>query len=240
MNEIIEFIKDNEPCRILPYKQTYQSRTKVDVLKLIQDPTKVTKIVGPMVRYSKSSFRDTCAHFDCDIIYTPMILAREFIRNDMARISEFSTNLENTKNKGLIVQLGVNNKEDLIRTIELLKDYCDAFGINSGCPIKQQNDEMIGAQLIYNPEGLIDMVRAVKSKYKEEVQLEVKIRIHDNWDQTVELCKGLYDANVDWITIHGRGKILDPHNLAILKQFSISDPNYPWISLLLPMEIALT
>lgn len=206
MNEIIELIKDNEPCRILPYKQTYQSRTKVDVLKLIQDPTKVTKIVGPMVRYSKSSFRDTCAHFDCDIIYTPMILAREFIRNDMARISEFSTNLEKTKNKGLIVQLGVNNKEDLIRTIELLKDYCDAFGINSGCPIKQQNDEMIGAQLIYNPEGLVDMVRAVKSKYKEEVQLEVKIRIHDNWDQTVELCKGLYDANVDWITIHGRGK----------------------------------
>ena len=185
MNDIIEQIKVSEPCRILPYPQTFQTRAKIDILKMIKDPSKTTKIVGPMVRYSKSSFRDTCAHFDCDVIYTPMILAREFIRNDLARISEFSTNLTNTKDKGLIVQLGVNNKEDLIRSIELMKDYCDAFGINSGCPIKQQNDEMIGAQLIYNPEGLIDMVIAVKAKYKDSVQLEVKIRIHDNWDQTV-------------------------------------------------------
>lgn len=203
---IITKMKTQEPCRILPQPQSYEKRDKVDILKLIRDPKHTTKIVGPMVRYSKSSFRDTCAHFDCDIIYTPMILAREFIRNDLARISEFTTNLNNTRKKGLIVQLGANNSIDLLRSIELLKDYCDGFGINCGCPIKQQNDEMIGAQLIYNPEGLCEMVKAVKEAYGEEVTLEVKIRIHDNLDQTVELCRKVYESGVDWITIHGRGK----------------------------------
>lgn len=206
LEEIIENMKTQEPCRILPQPQSERKRNKIDILEMIQDPCKTTTIIGPMVRYSKSSFRDTCAHFDGDIIYTSMILAREFIRNDLARISEFTTNLDNVRGKGLIVQLGVNNSIDLIRTIELLKDYCDGFGINSGCPIKQQNDEMIGAQLIYNPDGLCEMVSAVKSKYGDEVKLEVKIRIHDNWDQTVELCQRLFIAGVDWITVHGRGK----------------------------------
>ncbi|XBW37111.1 hypothetical protein QEN19_002689 [Hanseniaspora menglaensis] len=205
-DKMLENMRFQESCRILPQPQSDRVREKVDVLKMLKDPNSVTKIVGPMVRYSKSSFRDTCAHFDCDIIYTPMMLAREFIRNDLARISEFTTNLDNIRGKGLIVQLGVNNSIDLIRTIELLKDYCDAFGINSGCPIKQQNDEMIGAQLIYNPDGLCEMVSAVKKKYRDEVKLEVKIRIHDNWNQTVELCQRLHSAGADWISIHGRGK----------------------------------
>lgn len=158
-------------------------------------------IAGPMVRYSKLPFRQVCRHYDADIVYTPMILAREFVRNSHARMADFSTNDSDTP---LIVQVGVNNVTDLLRFVEMVSPYCDGIGINCGCPIKEQVREGIGSALIYNPSLLCEMVSAVKTKYGNTVRLETKIRIHDDWDQTVNLCQELCDAGVDWITIHGR------------------------------------
>ncbi|SCU90202.1 LAME_0E07492g1_1 [Lachancea meyersii CBS 8951] len=158
-------------------------------------------IAGPMVRYSKLPFRQVCRHYNVDIVYTPMILAREFVRNSHARMADFSSNENDSP---LIVQVGVNNVTDLLRFAEMVAPYCDGIGINCGCPIKEQIREGIGSALIYNPDLLTSMISAVKSKYGDKLRLETKIRIHDDWDQTVELCNLLCDAGVDWITIHGR------------------------------------
>ncbi|SCU98474.1 LADA_0H13256g1_1 [Lachancea dasiensis] len=182
------------------------------ILTKINDPLHIIKtrqithnrpvtIAGPMVRYSKLPFRQVCRHYDADIVYTPMILAREFVRNCHARIADFSSNESDSP---LIVQVGVNNVTDLLRFVEMVSPYCDGIGINCGCPIKEQIREGIGSALIYNPELLSSMVSAVKEKYGDKVRLETKIRIHDDWDQTVDLCHKLCDAGVDWITIHGR------------------------------------
>ncbi|QLG71618.1 hypothetical protein HG535_0B06640 [Zygotorulaspora mrakii] len=158
-------------------------------------------IAGPMVRYSKLPFRQVCRHYDVDIVYTPMILAREFVRNSHARMADFSTNKGDAP---LIVQVGVNNVSDLLKFVEMVAPYCDGVGINCGCPIREQIREGIGCALIYNPDLLCSMVSAVKQKYGEKLRLETKIRIHENLDETVTLCKRLCDAGVDWITIHGR------------------------------------
>ncbi|AMD19941.1 HCL210Wp [Eremothecium sinecaudum] len=178
---------------------------KNDPLHLIKTRKKThnrpATIAGPMVRYSKLPFRLTCLHYNTDIVYTPMILAREFVRNKHARMADFSTN---SRDSPLIVQVGVNNVTDLMRFVEMVSPYCDGIGINCGCPIKEQVREGIGSALIYNAELLTSMVRSVKEKYGDKVRLETKIRIHDDLKQTVALCDGLVDAGVDWITVHGR------------------------------------
>lgn len=158
-------------------------------------------IAGPMVRYSKLPFRQVCRHYDVDIVYSPMILAREFVRNSHARLADFSTN---RNDEPLIIQVGVNNVADLLKFVEMVAPYCDGVGINCGCPIKEQVREGIGCALIYNPGLLCSMVSAVKEKYGDRLRLETKIRIHDDLDETVSLCRQLCDAGVDWITIHGR------------------------------------
>lgn len=158
-------------------------------------------IAGPMVRYSKLAFRQTCRNYDVDIVYTPMILAREFVRNGHARMADFTTCDEDSP---LIVQVGVNNVNDLLKFTEMVYPYCDGIGINCGCPIKEQIREGIGSALIYNGELLSNMVKSVKDKYGDLVRLETKIRIHDDLDQTVKLCDQVCEAGVDWITIHGR------------------------------------
>lgn len=160
---------------------------------------------GPMVRYSKLAFRELCHHYNTDITYTPMILGREFVRNSNARLTDLTLSQQDTP---VIAQLGVNNTEDLLKCIEMLCPYVDAFGVNCGCPIKEQVREGIGAALIYNEDLMIDMVRQVKSKYGNKIRLEMKIRIHEHTTphRTLTLCERLCAAGVDWITVHGRLK----------------------------------
>lgn len=158
-------------------------------------------IAGPMVRYSKIAFRQTVRHHNVDIVYTPMMLAREYVRNRHARLTDFSTTKDDTP---LIVQVGCNNVTDLLKFVEMVSPYCDGIGINCGCPIREQVREGIGCALIYNPKLLSEMVSSVKSKYGDKVRIETKIRIHDQWDETVSLCYSLAESGVDWITIHGR------------------------------------
>lgn len=178
-------------------------------------------IAGPMVRYSKLPFRELCRDFDTDIVYTPMILAREFVRNDIARLSDFTTN---SRDRPVIVQVGVNNVEDLLKFTEMIYPYVDGIGINCGCPIKEQVREGIGAALMGQADLVASMVKAVKQKYGDRVCIETKIRIHSNLDQTVEFVKKVEASGVDFITVHGRTKNtrssipVDLHAIKLVKQ----------------------
>lgn len=190
-------------------------------LRILQTINKIqgrpAHVVGPMVRYSKLPFRELVRNFNADIVYTPMILAREFVRNDIARISDFSTNARDTS---VIVQVGCNNVNDLLKFVEMMHPYVDGFGINCGCPIREQVREGIGAALMSEPDLVADMVKAVKDKYGDKVCIETKIRIHADLEETVSFVKKVESAGVDFITVHGRTKTTrssQPANLDAIK-----------------------
>lgn len=190
-------------------------------LKAIQqanDEGRPAYIVGPMVRYSKLAFRTLCRDYNADIVYTPMILAREFCRNQNARLSDYSTN---TRDVPVIVQFGANNSIDLIRACHLIKPYCSGIGLNCGCPIKEQVAEGIGAALMTRPELVAQMVQDVKKEFGKDFFVDVKMRIHKNLDDTVAFAKMVEAAGADIISVHGRLK----------NQRSSTDPNYAAIKL---------
>ncbi|XP_029870715.1 tRNA-dihydrouridine(20a/20b) synthase [NAD(P)+]-like isoform X3 [Aquila chrysaetos chrysaetos] len=93
----------------------------------------VVKICAPMVRYSKLAFRTLVRKYSCDLCYTPMIVAADFVRSAKARDSEFTTN------KGLhlscgeavsgfpVIQRGIH--EDLKRTVDLCQK-AEATGVS--------------------------------------------------------------------------------------------------------------
>ncbi|GMG24466.1 unnamed protein product [Ambrosiozyma monospora] len=132
-----------------------------------------------------------------------MILAREFVRSKNARLSDFSTN---AKDRSLIVQIGSNNVTDLLRMVEMISPYVDGIGLNCGCPIKEQVREGIGAALMSKKELVAEMVKAVKTKYGDSICMEVKIRVHNDINETIEFVKLVEKAGVDFITVHGRTK----------------------------------
>ncbi|KAH3661690.1 hypothetical protein OGAPHI_006540 [Ogataea philodendri] len=160
-------------------------------------------VAGPMVRYSKLPFRELVRDYKVDIVYSPMILAREFVRNSNARASDFSTNF---RDRPLIVQIGANNVTDLLRMIEMIHPYVDGVGLNCGCPIKEQVREGIGAALMSKKELVAEMVAAVKQKYGSSLVIETKIRVHTDVNETIEFVQAVEKAGVDFITVHGRTK----------------------------------
>ncbi|ODV89287.1 hypothetical protein CANCADRAFT_27333 [Tortispora caseinolytica NRRL Y-17796] len=181
------------------------TRTKIDPRTIFSDAKtegRLVYIAGPMVRYSKLPFRATVRHFGADIVYTPMILAREFIRSQYARDTDFTTN---DSDSCLIVQFGVNSPEDLARAAEMVEPYCDGIGINCGCPIKDQISQGIGAALMEQPEKVCAMIRAVKERCPN-LCVEAKIRIHRDINKTLRMAESIVNAGADYLVVHGRCK----------------------------------
>lgn len=160
-------------------------------------------VAGPMVRYSKLPFRELVRHYKADLVYSPMMLAREFVRNSNARLSDFSTN---AADHPLILQIGANNVTDLVRMCEMVQPYVDGIGLNCGCPIKEQVRDGIGAALMAKKELVADMIRAVKKKFGDKLVMEIKIRVHPDIQETIEFVRCAEEAGVDFITVHGRTK----------------------------------
>ncbi|ODV63817.1 tRNA dihydrouridine synthase [Ascoidea rubescens DSM 1968] len=173
----------------------------INIFKECKKQGRPAFISGPMVRYSKLPFRELVRNYNVDIVYSPMILAREFVRNEIARCSDFTTN---DKDRSLVVQVGSNNVVDFLRFIEMIHPYCDAIGLNCGCPVKEQVRSGIGAALMSEPEKVAEMIKAAKDKFGDKVTLETKIRIHKDIQETVRFVKMVEAAGVDWITVHGR------------------------------------
>ncbi|XP_068440353.1 B-cell receptor-associated protein 29-like isoform X2 [Clinocottus analis] len=163
---------------------------------------KVLKICAPMVRYSKLAFRSLVRKYDCDICFTPMIVAADFLRSVKARDSEFTTN---KSDRPLIVQFAAHDAQSLADAACVVAPFSDGVDLNCGCPQRWAMSAGYGACLINKPELVKDMVRLVRNQVDNpNYTASIKIRIHKDLRRTVDLCQKAESAGVSWITVHGR------------------------------------
>lgn len=176
------------------------------------------KICAPMVRYSKLAFRNLVRLYDCDLAFSPMILADSFYKSQKARDNEFTTNQED---KPLIVQFAANQAEFFAGSAEMVANYCNGVDLNCGCPQRWAAKEGIGSCLINNPQFVCEVVQQTRARVSlPNFSVSVKIRIHDDITRTVDLCRQIEAAGASFITVHGRTKDQGPKdsvNLAAIK-----------------------
>ncbi|KAG8577242.1 hypothetical protein GDO81_010112 [Engystomops pustulosus] len=166
------------------------------------DSTNIVKICAPMVRYSKLSFRNLVRKYGCDLCYTPMIVAADFIKSAKARDSEFTTNHED---QPLVVQFAAKDAHVLADAALLVCPFAGGIDLNCGCPQRWAMSEGYGACLINQPQLVSDMVKQVRSRVENQrFTVSIKIRIHADITKTVDLCQKAEAAGVSWITVHGR------------------------------------
>lgn len=163
-----------------------------------------------MVRYSKLPFRLLLRDYGVDVTYTPMILAHEFIRSQIARDSDFTTcALERQpttdgREHVLVAQFASSEPEEFARASDLIAPWVDGVNLNCGCPQGWALKEGIGCSLMENPEVVAEMVKAAKSRLDPSKSVSVKIRIHKELSRTAEWIRIVESAGADYITIHGR------------------------------------
>lgn len=165
-----------------------------------------------MVRYSKASpphpnpqtpppntpppqlaFRKTVYEYGTDLCWTPMILAKEFNRNQFARDSDFT--VSTPQQPPTIVQFGANVPLELARASTLVAPFASGVDLNCGCPQSWACAETLGAALMEKRELVRDMVVTTREHLRRDgwaVGLErdaddpggkgrsvsVKIRVH--------------------------------------------------------------
>ncbi|XP_041059047.1 tRNA-dihydrouridine(20a/20b) synthase [NAD(P)+]-like [Carcharodon carcharias] len=177
---------------------SWQQRCLVDLFQ----PGHVVKICAPMVRYSKLAFRSLVRKYDCELCFTPMIIASAFLRSGKARDNEFTTNYVD---RPLVVQFAANHAQDLADAACIVSPFADGVDLNCGCPQRWAMAEGYGACLINKPELVQDMVRQVKNQVEcPNFSVSIKIRIHKDLARTVDLCRKVEAAGISWITVHGR------------------------------------
>jgi len=162
------------------------------------------KICAPMVRYSKLAFRNLVRLYDCDLVFSPMILADSFYISQKARDNEFTTNSEDNP---LVVQFAANNATYFAGSAELVFNHCNGVDLNCGCPQRWALKEGIGACLINNPAFVSDVVKQTRARISDpKFSISVKIRVHADIERTVDLCRQIEAAGASFITVHGRTK----------------------------------
>ncbi|KAI8910845.1 hypothetical protein EDD86DRAFT_127039 [Gorgonomyces haynaldii] len=167
------------------------------------------KLCAPMVRYSKLPFRQLVQEYGCDLTFSPMILADTFRNSDIARKIEFNTH----KQENVIIQFASSDPIHAGDASALAAPYCNGVDINCGCPQRWAIEEGIGAYLMEHPDTVMDIIAQIKQR-TAPVKMQdgsafpcsVKIRVHSDLKNTVEMAKRAEKMGADWITVHGRTK----------------------------------
>ncbi|KAH3742836.1 tRNA-dihydrouridine synthase 4 [Pelomyxa schiedti] len=152
-----------------------------------------------MVRYSRLPFRLLARKWGCDVAFTPMFVAKEFVRSQQARDADFSTNAQDHP---LVVQFASHDEVEFSHAAELVASQCEAIDLNCGCPQSWVIREGCGSALGKNPELICRMVSAARSRVS--LPISVKMRKNPDISATVETARQIEHAGASFITLHGR------------------------------------
>lgn len=193
----------------------------MEFLDGLKDSDGLVKICAPMVRYSKLPFRLLVREYGCDLAFSPMIMSESFSVSEKARNSEFTTS---EKDRPLVVQFAANKVGDFVQSAKIVSKDCDGVDLNCGCPQGWALREGIGACLIEKPDFVADLVRQTRNQTRDDLLVSVKIRIHSDYQKTIELCRQVEKAGVSFISVHGRTKSQksEPVNLEAIREIKKS------------------
>nr|XP_022913059.1 tRNA-dihydrouridine(20a/20b) synthase [NAD(P)+]-like [Onthophagus taurus] len=179
-----------------------KNKTHFDVMSLFNgNKSDFVKISAPMVRYSKLQFRSLLRSYNCDLCFTPMILADSFCQSSKARNNEFTTN---SYDSPIITQFAANNVNDFVTASKLISPFCDGVDLNCGCPQRWAKHMGIGCVMLENPQIIFDMVQECRNQIARPFTVSVKMRILKDVKKTLEVCKQLENCGISFLTIHSR------------------------------------
>lgn len=157
-------------------------------------------IQGPLAGFSCAPFRELFYQFAAPAYcVTEMISAQDVVHKHPVT-SRYLYRSPNEKR--LCYQIAGSNPVIMAQAATRLEDLgADLIDINCGCPKAKIRKKGAGSALLEEPEQLLKIVDAVRSKIR--IPLTVKIRIQGNHCD-LDVAKMLAQAGADALIVHGR------------------------------------
>jgi len=156
-------------------------------------------VIAPMVDASELTFRMLCRKYSAQLGYTPMLHSLQFVQSKKYREKYFTTCKED---RPLVVQFCGNDPNIVLQAAKMVEDQCDAVDLNLGCPQRIAKKGHYGAFLMEEQDLIFNIVNTLHKYLK--VPVFCKIRIFQNFEQTLEYALMLQRAGCQLLTIHGR------------------------------------
>lgn len=111
----------------------------------------------------------------------------------------------------------------------------DAIDLNFACPVKKVKNKSRGGHWLADPDGAIDIIRAVREALPSDVPVTLKLR--RSYDDTPEMARnfarivdGATEIGCAWITVHGRSVVqryVGPSRWDMLRAIVRAHPGIP-------------
>lgn len=160
--------------------------------------------LAPMAGVTDISFRGLCKEMGCGLVYTEMVSAKALYYGSentqaLLRIAD--------EEKPVAVQIFGREPEIMAQIcqehLNNRDDIC-IIDINMGCPAPKIVKNGEGSALMKEPELAYDIVKAIKKVSTKPVTVKFRKGYDEDNINAVEFAKGMEQAGVDAIAIHGR------------------------------------
>lgn len=162
--------------------------------------------LAPMAGVTDISFRGLCKEMGCGLVYTEMVSAKALYYGSentqaLLRIAE--------EEKPVAVQIFGREPEIMANICEKYlnnRDDICIIDINMGCPAPKIVKNGEGSALMKEPELAYEIVKSIKKVSTKPVTVKFRKGYDEDNINAVEFAKGMEQAGVDAVAIHGRTK----------------------------------
>ncbi|AGX41204.1 tRNA dihydrouridine synthase DusB [Clostridium saccharobutylicum] len=160
--------------------------------------------LAPMAGVTDISFRGLCKEMGCGLVYTEMVSAKALYYGSentqaLLRIAD--------EEKPVAAQIFGRDPEIMASICEEHLNHRDdicIIDINMGCPAPKIVKNGEGSALMNEPELAYEIVKAIKKISTKPVTVKFRKGFDEDNINAVEFAKGMEQAGVDAVAIHGR------------------------------------
>mmetsp|Transcript_20198 Transcript_20198/g.65056 ORF Transcript_20198/g.65056 Transcript_20198/m.65056 type:complete len:426 (-) Transcript_20198:46-1323(-) len=165
-------------------------------------------VLAPMVAASSVAFRLLCRRYGAEMCSTPMINAKMYTTHAKYRRDVMSDlrAAEAGVDRPLAAQFCGDDPEVLLLAARGVENCVDAVDLNLGCPQGIAKRGRYGAFLLEDEDRVCEIIKTLAQNVA--VPVTCKIRLFDDLERTLVLCRRLADAGVASICVHGRTKAM--------------------------------
>jgi tRNA-dihydrouridine synthase B len=158
--------------------------------------------LAPIHEYTDLPFRLLCQEYGAEAACLPLLNTKA-IANKPKKLEQLVDISESERFVG--VQLVGSDPVLISKTARLVLDNYPStawLNLNCGCPSENTIGTGGGSALMRQPQTIANAVTEMKKC--ADILVSVKIRIKENFGDTLEMCKVIESAGTDFLIVHGR------------------------------------